>query len=74
MIEVRVIQLPGGQLQVFVDGDLDFADAERITRQLIDELGARIPGGVQLTSKVESHKAGNVRHAHVVGEVKGHGH
>lgn len=72
MVEVKVIQLPGGELQVLIDGDLPFEEAERITTIVLAELGAAIPGGVRQTSAVEQHREGGLRHAHIVGEV-GHG-
>jgi hypothetical protein len=71
MAQVKVLQFPDGTLQIFVDGDdLDFADAERVTNQLLAKLNAVVPGGVTQTSAVEQHKPGGLRHAHITQELR----
>ena len=68
---VRVVLLPGGNIQVFVDGDVSFEEAEGITRQFVADLRAAGVGSVTM-GEVEQHKAG-VDHVHVYQEHQ-HGH
>ena len=71
MAVVKVLQFEDGSLQVFVDGeDLPFEDAERITKEIFARLNAAVPGGVKMTSAVEGHREGGMRHAHIVQEIR----
>lgn len=69
-MEIRVIQLPGGKIQIFVDGDISEEMAATITRELQKEFGTTIQGGIQFTSAIEGHRAGGMEHAHIVGETR----
>lgn len=61
---INIIVLPGGQLQVFVDGDITFADASAKTLQLLAYLQERgIP--IVLAGQPEQHKAGGMDHVHI---------
>lgn len=69
MAEVRVIVLPGGKLQVFVDGSgVSFEDARLATLKVLGELRAR---GLQVeqTSEIEQHRDAGVQHVHVKGNI-----
>lgn len=63
-MDVRVFILPGGKLQVFVDGDgVTFEQARAATEQVIGQLQAQgIPA--EMIGDVEMHKDG-VHHVHV---------
>ena len=69
MAEVRVFVLPGGKLQVFVDGnDVSFEDAELATLQILDQLRAQGLDVTQ-TSGIEQHRDPGVHHVHVKGNI-----
>lgn len=66
-MEVKVFVLPGGRVQIFVDGQVSFEQAQQITKVVIAQLQA---GGVEFSEvgAVEQHKDG-VEHVHVTGSV-----
>ena len=67
MAEVRVFVLPGGKLQVFVDGNgVSFEDAQTATLQVLGQLRAQ-GLDVQQTSEIEQHRDAGVSHVHVKG-------
>ena len=69
MAEVRVIVLPGGKLQVFVDGEgVSFEDARVATLRVLAQLKAK-GMDVQQTSEVEQHRDAGVSHVHVKGNI-----
>jgi hypothetical protein len=66
-VEIKVYVLPGGNVQIFVDGPVSFAQAQQITQAVIAQLQA---SGVALSEvgTVEQHKDG-VSHVHITGGV-----
>ena len=69
MAEVRVFVLPGGKLQVFVDGNgVSFEDAKLATLRVLAQLRAQ-GLDVQQTSEIEQHRDAGIDHAHVKGNV-----
>ncbi|NNJ13397.1 hypothetical protein EKD04_024020 [Chloroflexales bacterium ZM16-3] len=66
-MEIKVYVLPGGTVQIFVDGQVSFAQAQQITQAVIAQLQA---SGVAFSAvgTVEQHKDG-VTHVHVHGGV-----
>lgn len=67
MAEIRVFVLPGGKLQVFVDGNgVSFEDAQTATLQVLGQLCAQ-GLDVQQTSEIEQHRDAGVHHVHVKG-------
>ena len=66
-MEVKVIVLPGGKLQIFVDGQISFEQAAQITKTVLAQLNA---AGIDISEigAVEQHKDG-VTHVHVTGNV-----
>lgn len=63
-VEVRVVVLPEGRLQLFVDGAIAFETARAVTLEMLAHLCAQgIP--VQRVGAIEQHKDG-VSHVHVV--------
>jgi hypothetical protein len=66
-VEIKVIVLPGGKVQMFVDGQVSFEQAQQITQAVIAQLQA---GGVEFSEvgAVEQHRDG-VSHAHITGNV-----
>ena len=70
-MEVRVLALPGGQLQIFIDGaGVTYEEAARVTGRVLAELRAQF-GEVRQTSPIELHRDGGAGHAHVVATVGG---
>jgi hypothetical protein len=73
-MEVKVFTLPGGQLQIFVDGDgVSYEDARAATDAVLARLRAN-GLDVQQTSEVEMHKTGGMSHVHVTGGTHVHHH
>ena len=70
-MEVRVLVLPGGKLQIFVDGQVTFDQAQAITQAVLAQLAVQ---GVAISEvgPVEQHREG-VTHAHVQEHIH-HGH
>ena len=69
MAEIRVFVLPGGKLQIFVDGNgVSFDEAKVATLQVLAQLRAQ-GFDVEQTSEVEQHKDANVHHVHVEGNI-----
>ena len=69
MADVRVIVLPGGKLQVFVDGDgVSFEEAKIATLRVLAQLRAQ-GMAVQQTSEIEQHRDAGVDHVHVKGNI-----
>lgn len=68
-MEIRVFVLPGGKLQIMVDGaGLSFEQAKAATAQVLAQLQAQgIPA--EMIGNVEQHKDG-VDHVHIQHEVK----
>lgn len=65
--EITIIRRQGsGELQMLVDG-VEFSMAELLTLALQQEAGQNIPGGLPLTSQIESHRDGGPSHAHILG-------
>lgn len=66
-MEIKVFVLPGGKVQIMVDGQVSFEQAKAITDAVIAQLQA---GGVAFSEvgTVEQHKDG-VTHVHVTGGV-----
>jgi hypothetical protein len=68
-MKARVIALPGGQIQIFVD-EGNFAEAKAKTEALLAQLKAQgLP--VEIVGQVEQHKD-DVRHVHVQSDVYHH--
>jgi len=65
-MEIKVFVLPGGELQIFVDGPVSVAQAEAATRVVLAQLQA---AGVAVATigPVEQHKDAGVTHVHVTG-------
>jgi len=61
-VEIRLFVLPGGQMQVMVDGQVSFDQAREVTAKLLEAARAQV-ASLQQTSEVEQHKAG-VTHVH----------
>lgn len=69
MAEVRVFVLPGGKLQVFVDGNgVSFEDARLATLRVLAQLRAQ-GLDVEQTSEIEQHRDAGIDHVHVKGNV-----
>jgi hypothetical protein len=67
--KIRVIALPGGQIQIFVD-EGNFAEAKAKTEALLAQLNAQgLP--VVMVGQVEQHKD-DVSHVHVHQDVHHH--
>lgn len=66
-MEVKVIVLPGGKLQIFVDGQVSFEQATQITKTVLAQLNA---AGIEISEvgPVEQHKDG-AEHVHIAGNV-----
>ncbi|WP_322489388.1 hypothetical protein [Chloroflexus sp.] len=66
-MEIKVFVLPGGKVQIFVDGQVSFEQAQQITKAVIAQLQA---GGVEFSEigTVEQHKDG-ASHVHITGGV-----
>lgn len=66
-MEIKVFVLPGGKVQIFVDGQVSFEQAQAITKAVIAQLEA---GGVEFAEvgAVEQHRDG-VAHVHITGGV-----
>jgi CRISPR/Cas system type I-B associated protein Csh2 (Cas7 group RAMP superfamily) len=62
-VDIKVFVLPGGNVQIFVDGPVSFEQAQRITEAVIAQLQAT---GITFTAigAVEQHKDG-VSHVHI---------
>ena len=69
MADIRVIVLPGGKLQIFVDGEgVSFEEARIATLQVLAQLRAK-GLDVQQTSEIEQHRDAGVDHVHVKGNI-----
>lgn len=68
-MEVRVFVLPGGKLQVFIDGNgVTFEEARAVTERVLGQLQAQgVPA--EMIGDVEMHKDG-VHHVHVPQTIK----
>lgn len=66
--QLKVYILPGGQVQLVTDGDIAYGDAVIATQQVLEKLGAKIPG-FRATSAIEQHRAGAPAHVHVTPRV-----
>lgn len=66
-MEVKVFVLPGGKVQIFVDGQVSFEQAEQVTKTVLAQLEA---SGVAFSEvgTVEQHRDG-VSHAHITGNI-----
>lgn len=66
-MKVRIIVLPGGKLQIFVD-EGTFEEAAQATRAILADLSAQgVP--IQSVGDIEQHRDG-VSHVHVIQEVR----
>jgi hypothetical protein len=66
-MQVRIIVLPGGKLQIFVD-EGTFEEAARTTRAILADLAAQgIP--IAAVGGIEQHRDG-VSHVHVIQEAR----
>jgi hypothetical protein len=64
-MEIKVYVLPGGKLQIMVDGDgVSFEDAQRATLAVLDQLRAQ-GLAVDQTSAIEQHREGGIDHVHL---------
>lgn len=64
-MEIKVYALPGGRLQIFVDGEgVSYDQAAAATMQILDLLRAQ-GIAVDQTSAIEQHKDGGVAHVHL---------
>lgn len=69
-MQVRIVILPGGKLQIFVDGaNVSFAEAEAITQQVLAGLPA-VGIAVDSISDVEMHRAGGMDHVHLAPQIR----
>lgn len=69
MADIRVIVLPGGKLQIFVDGEgVSFEEAQIATLRVLAQLRAK-GLDVQQTSEIEQHRDAGVDHVHVKGNI-----
>lgn len=59
-----------GDIDIITDGELTPERGEELTRQLEALLGEKFPQGFKLTSGIEQHKTGGVRHAHIVSTIR----
>lgn len=64
-MELRVLVLPGGRLEIAADGEISFEQAEAVTAAVLAQLGAALPGLAQ-KGEVERHRTGGPDHAHIV--------
>ena len=62
-MNIKVFVLPGGTVQIFVDGQVSFEQAQRVTEAVIAQLQA---SGIPFTTvgAVEQHRDG-VSHVHI---------
>jgi hypothetical protein len=65
MATLKVIRLPNGEIQVFVDGDISFDVASQASKATLARLKAM---GIDLKSveEPEQHKGGEGRHVHIL--------
>lgn len=64
-MEIKVYALPGGKLQIFVDGQgISYEQAAAVTREILDLLRAQ-GVAVDQTSGIEQHKDAGVEHVHL---------
>jgi hypothetical protein len=69
-MDIKVYCLPGGKLQIMVDGDdVTFDQAKAATERVLDQLRAQ---GLDIdqTSAIEQHKEGGIDHVHVQQNIK----
>ena len=66
-MELKVYVVPGGTVQIFVDGQVSFEQAQQITQAVMAQLQA---SGITFREigTVEQHKGG-VSHVHITGGV-----
>jgi hypothetical protein len=65
MATIKLIALPGGEVQLFVDGDITYADASQRTQQILAYLRENgVP--LELISGIEQHRDPGATHVHVV--------
>jgi hypothetical protein len=69
-MEIKVYVLPGGQLQIFVDGsNVTYDQAAAATVKLLERLQAQgIP--IEQVSQIEQHKDAGVSHVHIIQEAR----
>lgn len=71
MATIKVIALPGGAVQIFVDGDLSYDDASEQTKKVLAYLRDQgIP--LEMMSGIESHRDPGATHVHVVAPIDTH--
>lgn len=71
MATITVMALPGGEVQIFVDGDVSYDEASARTQNIIAWLRERgIP--LNMISGIESHRDPGATHVHVIAPVDIH--
>jgi hypothetical protein len=64
-MQIKVYVLPGGNIQIMVDGEgVTFAEATAATERVLSQLRAQ-GLNVEQTTAIEQHKDGGIDHVHV---------
>lgn len=66
MATIKVVRLTDGELQVFIDGEIDFEKASQISKATLARL-ASMGIDLKLVEQPEQHKSGGGRHVHILG-------